>query len=86
MTVQELIDAAQQMSVSEKIQLAEEIWQIAKQAIESSSDSDAEIFPLSEEDDPLVGLFSGSPNLATDAKKILSQEVTAASGFTCKES
>lgn len=85
MTVQELVDAARQLSVSEQILLAEEIKRIAEQTLHSSDESELEASPLPEEEDPLVGLFSGSPNLATDAKKVLSQAVTSTSGFTCKE-
>lgn len=85
MTVQELVDAAQHLNVSEQIQLAEEIKRLAEQQLHASDESKLETSPLPEEEDPLVGLFSGSPNLATDAKRTLSQAVTSTSGFTCKE-
>lgn len=86
MTVQELVAAARRLSSTEQIQLAEEIKRIAEQTTSSSDESELKTSPLPEEEDPLVGLFSGSPNLATDAKRILSKEVTSTSGFTCKES
>ena len=72
--------------VSELIGLADGgvLEQVAEQTLHSSAEADLSL-PLPLEEDPLVGLFSGSPNLATDAKKILSQEVTATSGFTWKE-
>ena len=37
-------------------------------------------------EDPLIGLFSGSPDLATQAEEILEQEFNSISGFTLKES
>lgn len=36
-------------------------------------------------DDPLVGLFAGSPDLATQSENILEQEITQKSGWTWKE-
>jgi hypothetical protein len=36
-------------------------------------------------DDPLIGLFSGSPNLATQSEDILQQSITATSGWTWKQ-
>ena len=35
--------------------------------------------------DPLVGLFAGSPNLAIESEEILEAEITAKSGWSCKE-
>jgi hypothetical protein len=35
-------------------------------------------------DDPLIGLFSGSPDLATRSEDILQQSITAISGWTWK--
>lgn len=35
-------------------------------------------------DDPLIGLFSGSPDLATQSEDILQQSITATSGWTWK--
>jgi hypothetical protein len=34
--------------------------------------------------DPLIGMFSGSPDLSTQAEEILSQEITPQSGWTWK--
>lgn len=34
--------------------------------------------------DPLVGLFSGSPSLSTEAEEILQQSITQQSGWTWK--
>lgn len=36
-------------------------------------------------DDPLIGLFAGSPDLATQSENILQQEITQKSGWTWKE-
>jgi hypothetical protein len=36
-------------------------------------------------DDPLIGLFSGSPNLATQSEDILQQSINATSGWTWKQ-
>jgi hypothetical protein len=35
-------------------------------------------------DDPLIGLFSGSPDLATQSEDILEQSIAATSGWTWK--
>jgi hypothetical protein len=35
-------------------------------------------------DDSLIGLFSGSPDLATQSEDILQQSITATSGWTWK--
>jgi hypothetical protein len=35
-------------------------------------------------DDPLIGLFSGSPDLATQSEDILQQSITTTSGWTWK--
>ena len=35
--------------------------------------------------DPLIGLFAGSPDLATKSEEILQQEITEKSGWTWKE-
>ena len=40
--------------------------------------------PLPPQEDPLIGLFSGSPDLATQAEAILEQNITPNSGFTWK--
>ncbi|MEH2301449.1 MAG: hypothetical protein V7K88_21270 [Nostoc sp.] len=34
--------------------------------------------------DPLIGLFAGTPNLATNSEDILQQEITEKSGWTWK--
>lgn len=39
----------------------------------------------STEPDPLIGLFAGSPDLATKSEEILQQGITEQSGWTWKE-
>jgi hypothetical protein len=39
---------------------------------------------LSVDDDPIVGLYSGSPDLATNAEDILAAEIQSKSGWTNK--
>ncbi|TRU84146.1 MAG: hypothetical protein EWV76_05765 [Microcystis novacekii Mn_MB_F_20050700_S1] len=40
--------------------------------------------PLSINEDPIVGLYSGSPDLATNAEDILAAEIRPKSGWTTK--
>jgi len=44
-----------------------------------------EVPTASPETDPLIGLFSGSPNLATNAEDILQQSASTDSGWTWKQ-
>jgi hypothetical protein len=37
------------------------------------------------DDDPLIGLFAGSPDLATQSEDILQQSITKTSGWTWKQ-
>jgi len=41
---------------------------------------------ISEEEDPIIGLFAGSPNLAEQSEEILQQEIKDNSGWTWKQS
>ena len=41
---------------------------------------------ISEEEDPIIGLFAGSPNLAEKSEEILQQEIKQSSGWTWKQS
>ncbi|NEO88020.1 MAG: hypothetical protein F6J87_27755 [Spirulina sp. SIO3F2] len=44
--------------------------------------------PLAEPDladDPLIGLYNGTPNLSTQAEDILNSEIQTASGLTWKD-
>lgn len=82
MTIQELLNAAQQLSLPDQLQLASQLMQAASQKLQTASVP----VPASETNDPLVGLFSGSVDLATRSKEILEQEISSSSGFTWKES
>jgi hypothetical protein len=83
MTVQELINAAQQLSLTDQIRLASQLMQLVVQKIQPATPSEA---PVSQADDPLVGLFSGSPELASQSQETLRQEISSNAGFTWKES
>ncbi|MEL7355573.1 MAG: hypothetical protein AAFN40_03305 [Cyanobacteria bacterium J06560_6] len=82
MTIQELLSAAQQLSLSDQIRLASQLMQTASQKLQASTDTaPAESDPI---EDPLIGLFAGSPDLASQSEEILSKEVQPAAGFTWK--
>jgi hypothetical protein len=83
MTVQELLNAAQKLSLPEQVQLASQLMQAATHKLQASSKSESSQLDT---EDPLIGLFSGSPDLATRAEDILEQEISTGSGFTWKES
>lgn len=79
MTVQELFSAAQKLSLPEQIQLASELMQTAAQKLHSSF-NETTINP-EEEEDPLIGLFDGPPELATHSEEMLAQEVNSLPKF-----
>jgi hypothetical protein len=68
MTVQELLNAAQELSLPDQIQLVSQLMQLVAQAMPSTS---VDTRPSSPTEDPLIGLFSGSPELATQAEELL---------------
>ncbi len=72
MTVQELLAAAQNLSLRDQILLASQLMQCVAQETQSVS---AENLDQSQTADPLVGLFAGSPELATRSEEILRQEI-----------
>lgn len=84
MTVQELLSAAQQLSPPEQIRLASELMQTAVQKLQISSDATSISIHPEQKGDLLVGLFDGSPDLATRSEEMLAQEVRSVSGFTWK--
>lgn len=83
MTVQELLNAAQQLSLSDQIRLASQLMQLVVQKLQPSEDENP---PTAQLEDPLIGLFSGSPELATQSEDILHQELNSSSSLTWKES
>ncbi|VXD18207.1 hypothetical protein [Planktothrix paucivesiculata] len=82
MKVQELLKAAQELSLSDQIHLASQIMQLVEQKMPPST---GEIAPIPQSEDPLIGLFAGSPDLATQSEEILNRELNSTSGFTWKE-
>lgn len=51
------------------------------QTVESTQEQ-----PPSIADDPLIGLFSGSPDLATQSEEMLQDQMNETSGWTWKQS
>lgn len=49
-----------------------------------STKNSVEMLPI--EEDPIVGLFAGEPDLAERTEEILAQEITNTSGWTWKKS
>ncbi len=83
MTVQELLNAVQQLSLHDQMRLVSQLMQLVAQAMQSMSVGTR---PSSPTEDPLIGLFSGSPDLANQSEDILHQELNSTSGFSWKES
>ncbi|MDJ1177537.1 hypothetical protein PJF56_01545 [Roseofilum sp. BLCC_M91] len=79
MNVQEVLDTAHKLSLADRIYLVSQIMQGVEQETQPSV---AEKIPL---EDPMIGLFSGSPDLSTRCEEILHQEIKTTSGFTWKE-
>ncbi|MGF1600737.1 MAG: hypothetical protein ACFCU8_01745 [Thermosynechococcaceae cyanobacterium] len=74
------MSAAQQLSLPEQMRLASELMQAAAQKLQASSVSESS--QPEQVKDPLIGLFDGSPDLATRSEEILAQAVQSASVFT----
>lgn len=83
MTVQELLNAAQKLSLPDQLQLASQLMQAASQKLQTVSEPATTSLDT---EDPLIGLFAGSVDLATRSEEILEQEISSGSGFTWKES
>ena len=81
MTIQELLKAAQELSLADQIRLASQLMQAAAQKMQLMPSENIPPDPI---DDPLVGFFSSSPDLATRAEEILTQELSSSSGFSWK--
>lgn len=82
MTIQELLNAAQKLSLPDQIRLASQLMQIASQKLQASADPVS--IKANTAEDPLIGLFAGSPDLAERAEEILNKEIQPASGLTWK--
>ena len=72
MTIQELLNAAQQLSLHDQIRLVSQLMQLVAQAMQSMP---VDTRPSSSTEDRLIGLFVGSPELATQSEDILHQEL-----------
>ena len=75
MTVQELLKAAQTLIATEQPQLADKLKVLAKQNHHNNDQSSLEAEPTPIEEDPIVCLFLGSPDLSMRAKEILAEEI-----------
>jgi hypothetical protein len=53
-------------------------------SIEIEPETVAEQMVTAVEDDPIVGLIEGTPDLATNAEDILREEVKSDSGWSCR--
>ncbi len=81
MTVQELFKAAQELTPTDQLRLASQLMQAILQKVQlTAHDGNVE----NQADDPLVGLFSGSPDLASRSTEIFTQEISSTSGFSWK--
>jgi hypothetical protein len=69
MNVQEILDAAQQLNLADRIYLVSQIMQGVEQ---DTKPSVAEKMPS---EDPMIGFYSGSPDLSTRCEDILYPEL-----------
>ena len=79
MTVQELFHAAQKLTPADQLRLVSQLMQAIIQNIQPIGDE-----PVDQADDPVIGLFAGTPDLATQSEKILTQDAKSTSGFSWK--
>ena len=81
MTVQELFKAAQELTLADQMRLASQLMQAVLQTVQLTTyDGNVD----NQADDPIVGLFSGSPDLASRSTEILTQEISSTSGLSWK--
>jgi len=86
----ELENTINNLSMEEKIWLLEKIVVQMRKLIEVSNFQQqlnlaSGNLNACSEDDPLIGLFAGSPDLATNSEEILQEEITDKSGWTYKK-
>lgn len=84
--LQRVLQDLAQLSAEEQLEvIAQATEHLKRRATTKPQQPDAEsASPSDASADPLMGLFSGSPNLATESEKILEQEISAHSGWTWK--
>ena len=80
MTVQELFNAAQKLNLADQLRLASQLMQAVVQNMQLATTNDT----ADQADDPINGLFAGSPGLATQSEEILTQDINSTSGFSWK--
>ena len=66
------------------VQILKKRYLVSAQNLSSTIQKSSTI-PKDLSQDPLVGLFAGSPNLSIESEQILEAEITAKSGWSCKE-
>lgn len=79
LTVRELFNAAQKLNQADQLRLASQLMQAIVQNMQLAANDN-----IHQADDPLIGLFAGTPDLATQSEDILTQEVNSSSGFSWK--
>ncbi|MGD1953238.1 MAG: hypothetical protein ACFB14_26870 [Leptolyngbyaceae cyanobacterium] len=80
MTVQELFNAAQKLNLADQLRLASQLMQAVVQNMQLAAANDT----ADQADDPIIGLFAGAPDLATQSEEILTQDINSISGFSWK--
>ena len=78
--LEQLLALSTQKQKSLEVLLSEAVLEY----LDANHTPDADIY-LSAEDDPIVGLYEGSPDLSSRAEEILLQDIDGRSGWTCKE-
>ncbi|MFZ9738789.1 MAG: hypothetical protein ACO3EZ_12345 [Prochlorotrichaceae cyanobacterium] len=79
----QLLTLAQQRQKSLEMLLSEAVSQYLRDAENQNQDSGYSFLRV--EDDPIVGLYEGSPDLSVRDEDILLSEIQTNSGWTCKE-
>ncbi|MEO0348865.1 MAG: hypothetical protein AAF282_02305 [Cyanobacteria bacterium P01_A01_bin.15] len=66
MTVQELFHAAQKLNLADQLSLASQLMQAVIQNMQPVAHD-----TVDQADDPIIGLFAGTPDLSTKSKESL---------------
>jgi hypothetical protein len=85
--LQRVLQDLAQLSIEEQLEVIAQATEHLKRRAMAKPHQQSDVesaLPIDAATDPLVGLFSGSPNLATESEKILEQEISAHSGWTWK--
>ena len=78
-TYNDVITQVERLTPDEQLQLLEYLAALIRQQVVAQKMVSPQIST-----DPLVGLFCGSPDRATESEEILQQEITEKSGWTWK--